>query len=86
MSDTASLIDVMLARNVGTGTGYYRYDYDGYGEQVDGANFSSVGVGRVWPLLAGERGHLVDDLPFRRGDRQERGEFGDPQCAAAPPS
>ena len=59
LSDTASLIDVMLARDVGTGTGYYRYDYDGYGEQVDGANFSSVGVGRVWPLLAGERGHLA---------------------------
>ena len=59
LSDTANLIDVMLARNVGTGTGYYRYDYDGYGEQVDGANFSSVGVGRVWPLLAGERGHLA---------------------------
>lgn len=43
LSDTASLIDVMLARNVGTGTGYYRYDYDGYGEQVDGANFSGTG-------------------------------------------
>ena len=41
LSDTANLIDVMLARNVGTGTSYYRYDYDGYGEQVDGANFSS---------------------------------------------
>ncbi len=59
LSDTASLIDVMLARNVGTGTSYYRYDYDGYGEQVDGANFSGAGVGRVWPLLAGERGHLA---------------------------
>ena len=59
LSDTASLIDVMLARNVGTGTSYYRYDYDGYGEQVDGANFSSTGVGRIWPLLAGERGHLA---------------------------
>ena len=56
LSDTANLIDVMLARNVGTGTSYYRYDYDGYGEQLDGANFSGVGVGRVWPLLAGERG------------------------------
>ena len=59
LSDTASLIDVMLARNVGTGTGYYRYDYDGYGEQVDGANFSGTGAGRIWPLLAGERGHLA---------------------------
>lgn len=58
ISDTASLIDVMLARNVGTGISYYRYDYDGYGEQVNGANFSGTGVGRIWPLLAGERGHL----------------------------
>ena len=47
----------MLARNVGTGTAYYRYNYDGYGEQVDGGNWTGVGVGRVWPLLAGERGH-----------------------------
>jgi len=59
LSDTASLVDVMLARNVGTGISYYRYDYDGYGEQVDGANFSGAGVGRIWPLLAGERGHLA---------------------------
>jgi glucoamylase len=59
LTDTASLVDVMLARNVGTGISYYRYDYDGYGEQVDGANFSSTGVGRVWPLLTGERGHLA---------------------------
>lgn len=57
--DSATLADVMLARNVGTGTAYYRYNYDGYGEQVDGSNFAGVGVGRVWPLLAGERGHFA---------------------------
>jgi glucoamylase len=59
MTDSARLVDIMLARNVGTGIGYYRYNYDGYGEQVDGANWSGVGVGRVWPLLAGERGHYA---------------------------
>ena len=57
ITDTTALVDVMLARNVGTGIAYYRYNYDGYGEQVDGANWTGVGVGRVWPLLAGERGH-----------------------------
>ena len=57
IADTSTLVDVLLARNVGTGVAYYRYNYDGYGEQVDGANWTGVGVGRVWPLLAGERGH-----------------------------
>ena len=58
MADSARLVDVMLGRDIGTGTAYYRYNYDGYGEQVDGANYAGVGVGRLWPLLAGERGHF----------------------------
>lgn len=56
--DTVTLVEAMLARNVGTGTAYYRYNYDGYGEQRDGANFTGTGIGRVWPLLTGERGHF----------------------------
>ncbi len=56
--DTVRLVDAMLARNVGTGSAYYRYNFDGYGEQRDGANFTGTGIGRVWPLLAGERGHF----------------------------
>src|SRR5262249_54105698 len=59
MTDTARLIDIMLARGVGTGTGYCRYNYDGYGEGYDGANWTGSGTGRLWPLLAGERGHLA---------------------------
>jgi len=66
IADTTRLIDVMLACNVSTGVAYYRYNYDGYGEQVDGANWIGVGVGRVWPLLAGERG------PRRRPGRTGR--------------
>jgi glucoamylase len=30
---------------------------DGYGEKADGSPFDVVGVGRPWPLLAGERAH-----------------------------
>src|SRR5262249_61752995 len=59
MTDTTQLIDVMLARNVGTGVGYYRYNYDGYGEDYRGANWTGIGIGRLWPLLAAERGHLA---------------------------
>ena len=49
----------MLARNVGTGVAYHRYNYDGYGEDYQGANWTGTGTGRLWPLLAGERGHLA---------------------------
>jgi glucoamylase len=45
---------------VGTGDAYYRYDFDGYGEQPDGSNYDGLhGIGRPWALLAGERGHLA---------------------------
>jgi glucoamylase len=35
---------------------WYRYNRDGYGEQVDGKPFQFTGIGRPWPLLTGERG------------------------------
>ncbi|MGH7618378.1 MAG: glucan 1,4-alpha-glucosidase, partial [Gemmatimonadaceae bacterium] len=35
-----------------------RYNDDGYGEHADGAAFDGTGIGRGWPLLAGERGHF----------------------------
>ena len=36
---------------------WYRYNHDGYGEQEDGRPFNVTGIGRAWPLLAGERAH-----------------------------
>ncbi len=36
---------------------WYRYNRDGYGEQVDGKPYNSTGIGRPWPLLTGERAH-----------------------------
>ena len=32
---------------------------DGYGERADGRPFDGVGIGRVWPLLTGERAHYA---------------------------
>src|SRR5690606_1415851 len=40
------------------GVAYRRYNEDGYGEHADGRPFDGTGIGRPWPLLAGERGHL----------------------------
>jgi glucoamylase len=34
-----------------------RYNWDGYGNGVDGGPFQGWGKGRVWPLLTGERAH-----------------------------
>jgi glucoamylase len=35
---------------------WYRYNHDGYGEKANGAPYDGTGVGRLWPLLSGERG------------------------------
>jgi glucan 1,4-alpha-glucosidase len=38
------------------GAMWYRYNNDGYGEKADGRPYDGTGVGRLWPLLTGERG------------------------------
>ncbi len=55
---TARLVDRLLAVELPTGTAYHRYNDDGYGEHADGSPFDGTGIGRAWPLLAGERAHL----------------------------
>jgi glucoamylase len=55
--DTLRVIDATLKRETKTGPGWVRSTYDGYGEKADGSPFKKTGIGRVWPLLAGERAH-----------------------------
>jgi glucoamylase len=57
--DTVKVIDKLLRVDLPQGPGWRRYNYDGYGEKEDGRPFDGVGVGRVWPLLAGERAHYA---------------------------
>jgi glucoamylase len=57
MRDTVTLIDAMLKAETPRGAGWHRYNDDGYGEHDDGSPFDGTGRGRLWPLLAGERGH-----------------------------
>lgn len=40
------------------GAMWYRYNHDGYGEKDGGAPYDGSGVGRLWPLLTGERGEF----------------------------
>src|SRR5437899_162350 len=55
--DTVKVIDAILKKDTKTGPVWHRYNFDGYGEHDDGSPFDGTGVGRGWPLLAGERAH-----------------------------
>jgi glucoamylase len=55
--NTIKVIDELLRVQLPQGPAWYRYNYDGYGEHEDGSPFDGTGIGRPWPLLAGERAH-----------------------------
>jgi glucoamylase len=55
--NTIKVIDALLRIKLPQGQCWYRYNDDGYGEHADGDPFDGTGIGRPWPLLAGERAH-----------------------------
>ena len=55
--NTVKVIDALLKTDTPFGPGWHRYNGDGYGEHEDGTPFDGMGIGRLWPLLNGERGH-----------------------------
>jgi glucoamylase len=55
--NTIKVIDTLLKTDLPYGPSWHRYNDDGYGEHPDGGPFDGTGIGRVWPLLAGERAH-----------------------------
>jgi glucoamylase len=55
--NTVRVIDHLLKVKTPHGTSWHRYNCDGYGEHADGRPFDGTGVGRIWPLLTGERAH-----------------------------
>ena len=55
--DTIKVVDALLKVRLPQGPCWYRYNDDGYGEHADGSPFDGTGIGRAWPLLAGERAH-----------------------------
>jgi glucoamylase len=79
--DTLKVVDRQLRVELAAGAAWHRYTGDGYGERPDGSPFEGVGVGRAWPLLAGERGHYEllagrDPLPFLRSMAAMTGRAG----------
>jgi glucoamylase len=57
MEDSLSVIDAVLKVDTPFGPAWRRYNHDGYGPSGDGQPYVHWGVGRAWPLLAGERAH-----------------------------
>lgn len=55
--NTVKVVDALLKRTLPQGDFWYRYNGDGYGEHEDGSPFDGSGIGRLWPLLTGERAH-----------------------------
>lgn len=68
--DTIIAIDSLLKRDLPAGPYWYRYNVDGYGEHADGGPFDGTGVGRLWPLLTGERAHY--ELAAGKPDEAKR--------------
>ena len=57
--DTVRVIDATLKVQTLRGDCWRRYTNDGYGENEDGSPFDGTGIGRLWPLLTGERAHYA---------------------------
>ena len=71
VADSIAETDASLAKDTPSGRVWYRYTFDGYGEQADGSawEFGKVTFGRPWPILTGERGEYEvanrhNGLPF----------------------
>ncbi len=67
MLDTIRVTDALLRVETPFGPAWNRYNDDGYGEHEDGSPFDGTDVGRLWPLLTGERAHYE----LAAGNKQE---------------
>ncbi|MGH8022283.1 MAG: glycoside hydrolase family 15 protein, partial [Limisphaerales bacterium] len=57
LRETLPKYDRILRQNIpGQGPAWFRYNYDGYGEQNDGSPYKNGGRGRLWPIFTAERG------------------------------
>jgi glucoamylase len=50
------LVDSTIRVETPSGPGFHRNDHDGYGETFFGGPWRGEGIGRLWPILTGERG------------------------------
>jgi glucoamylase len=56
ITSSLAAIDTTISQTINGNRYWFRYDHDGYGEHQDDTDYDGSGVGRLWPLLSGERG------------------------------
>ena len=81
IQNTLKVVDGELKVDTPNGPAYHRYQHDGYGEHDTGGPYDGSGIGRAWPLLAGERGHAEllqgrDRTPYLEAMAQMTGRGG----------
>lgn len=69
VADSLADTDAAIGQQTPHGMMWHRYSFDGYGEKADGSPWDGTGIGRLWPLLSGERGEYAlangqDPLPY----------------------
>ena len=69
VADSLAETDASISQETPGGRMWHRYTLDGYGEKADGSPWDGTGIGRLWPLLSGERGEYAlangqDAVPY----------------------
>jgi glucoamylase len=56
ITSSLPVVDATLGETINGNHYWHRYNHDGYGEHANGSTYDGTGIGRLWPLLSGERG------------------------------
>ncbi len=56
ITTSLAVVDATISQAINGNRYWFRYNHDGYGEHDDGSAYDGSGIGRLWPLLSGERG------------------------------
>ena len=56
ITSSLQVVDATIEETINGNHYWHRYNHDGYGEHADGSDNDGSGVGRLWPILSGERG------------------------------
>ncbi len=56
IENSLKVIDATIRVETPNGPDFRRYNHDGYGETYFGGPWQGEGIGRLWPIFAGERG------------------------------
>jgi glucoamylase len=56
ITSSLQVVDATIEETINGNHYWHRYNHDGYGEHANGSDYDGSGIGRLWPILSGERG------------------------------